>query len=699
MKTIELLYINFIKHPFLTGLEINLSQEFSFKLEHDVLSLEKLECVNLFKVPIINFNLIVGENGVGKTTILNTISDVLSSSVTKDILLIVKKSDSIEICCDIETLKFDYEKASKIANAYKFSHKRTGFILDIVSNAETNEASKQEISNVIYMPNFIDDSINEGSGRSINGHKQNFSLESIIGNLDGYLDYKNFIKNNIKSSLANYKLIHKIHQIEFLAKGDLELDIETPDNVSVAFSGFYANLNNAQKTYQNKQRLKEWIGQLLKTFKGKPNLIWILNVHLIFSLYNCINFPNFLKHIINEGKYKPSKYLERGKSGDFETDRNDVEKEYQNGVETIVKKYLQSDFSKVASAKVALKELEDCFENLINKTGIADFYSKNEDDDDIAIQVEIEALTKAFVVILERFNSMYDSASSSLNLKIEDAGEFMRQYLIMRKNTDYQNAFILLPSSVKYYLENEAFYFSSGQESMINLFTNINLAIENLKKVKDENEVSMILLIDEPDNAFHPIWQQRFISIFNKYFDLKAFEGCRIHVIMTTHSPIITGDLTSNHVIFLKKSIIGEKTKIQNITDEKPKTFAQNIYNLYKESFFMEDGLIGTFADDILIKLYHFLEKPLESSAKSLSKRAFGPNEIQFLIDQIGEPLIKMKFEAIKHEWEKRAPKDKSDSSDSLHLKMDTIENKDEFRNELDELVKKYGGTYDSDKS
>lgn len=69
-----------------------------------------------------------------------------------------------------------------------------------------------------------------------------------------------------------------------------------------------------------------------------------------------------------------------------------------------------------------------------------------------------------------------------------------------------------------------------------------------------------------------------------------------------------------------------------NNRDEQAETFAENIFNLYRRSFFMEDGLIGEFASNKI----DALKARIEQCHSRLEMET-----IQKEIDYIGDTFIK----------------------------------------------------------
>lgn len=135
---------------------------------------------------------------------------------------------------------------------------------------------------------------------------------------------------------------------------------------------------------------------------------------------------------------------------------------------------------------------------------------------------------------------------------------------------------------------------SSGELAMLNLYSRIKYALDH-QSYKKYKESSCILLLDEAEIGFHPEWQRQFVNKLT-YFVSKISEGCApIQIIYTTHSPITLSDMPKECVNLLKI----EKNESRNVPlKEKRETFGANVFELYGDSFFMENGLIGEFASE-----------------------------------------------------------------------------------------------------
>ena len=212
----------------------------------------------------------------------------------------------------------------------------------------------------------------------------------------------------------------------------------------------------------------------------------------------------------------------------------------------------------------------------------------------------------------------------------------------------------------------EAFAFelnmSSGERAFSNLFAymyyarskmekadNPQIIRENSKPTKPNRTV--ILLFDELDAFLHPRWQQIEMETVLDNVS-KIFKGHDVQIIFSTHSPLLLSDIPLTHTIFLQKE--NGKTEV---VDKKYQTFADNIYRLYEDSFFMnpvnkadsDDVWIrGSFANKIVKKA----ENIMNGVHKRLKSKRIYKNcsyymgymdkmkRAKQIIELIGEPFL-----------------------------------------------------------
>lgn len=161
-----------------------------------------------------------------------------------------------------------------------------------------------------------------------------------------------------------------------------------------------------------------------------------------------------------------------------------------------------------------------------------------------------------------------------------------------------------------YYL-NFSWGLSSGENNLLRLFTSLYYIFEKDYSNERNGECkiynfdkvghriicdSIVLIMDEADLTYHPDWQRRFISVITAFLqEIYPKECCKeIQILLSTHSPLLLGDIPQHNVIYLKTN---EKTGITEVDNSgRLETFGQNIYLILRDSFFLRKGTIGEFA-------------------------------------------------------------------------------------------------------
>lgn len=170
---------------------------------------------------------------------------------------------------------------------------------------------------------------------------------------------------------------------------------------------------------------------------------------------------------------------------------------------------------------------------------------------------------------------------------------------------------------------------SSGEQELLNLFSRLYYAVVIRPTKFDNLHSPSLLLLDEAEIGFHPEWQRQYVNQLCKFIQLFLVKpGHDLQIILTSHSPIILSDIPKCCTNFLKV----EDGHIVNDRDEQTETFAENIFHLYRSSFFMEKGLIGEFASNKI----HALKTRIE--------QCYSPVEMDALrkeIDLIGDTFIR----------------------------------------------------------
>ena len=109
---------------------------------------------------------------------------------------------------------------------------------------------------------------------------------------------------------------------------------------------------------------------------------------------------------------------------------------------------------------------------------------------------------------------------------------------------------------------------------------------------------------------------------------------------IASHSPVLLSDIPKSNVCFIKRIETPDKAKIEIINPDIDNTFGANIHSLYRESFFMKNGSMGSIAT---MKINEIL-KELNSDEEKNNKEMFSEGKYKVLENQIsliGEPVIR----------------------------------------------------------
>lgn len=195
-----------------------------------------------------------------------------------------------------------------------------------------------------------------------------------------------------------------------------------------------------------------------------------------------------------------------------------------------------------------------------------------------------------------------------------------------------------------------AFGISTGEYYFLSIFSNL-YSMFNLKSndinvydcIKPNKNVdSMLLIFDEADLSLHPKWQRMFMKWLTNFCE-HIFTDISIKIIVTTHSPILLSDFPGNSVLYIKKY----ENKIIFCNSDRKNTFGCNIHSLFLNSFFLENyGTIGALAEEKINEIAKKINTG-EIEQESLI-------EVEKTINYIGEGIIKDKLKVALREMRKK---------------------------------------------
>lgn len=173
---------------------------------------------------------------------------------------------------------------------------------------------------------------------------------------------------------------------------------------------------------------------------------------------------------------------------------------------------------------------------------------------------------------------------------------------------------------------------SSGELELLNLLSRLYYGITIAPQRFGNISSPRLLLLDEAEIGFHPDWQRRYIKVLNEFIKyMRVVAGVDFQIVITSHSPIILSDIPACCVAFLRRN--GEETT--QVVDE-AESFGENVFNLYRRAFFMENGLIGEFAHKKLNQVIEDIETGSVSEATRKTIALVGDDRIRtYLLKRI----------------------------------------------------------------
>lgn len=166
---------------------------------------------------------------------------------------------------------------------------------------------------------------------------------------------------------------------------------------------------------------------------------------------------------------------------------------------------------------------------------------------------------------------------------------------------------------------------SSGELAMINIFATVYSAL------KKKTSGSILLIIDEIDAFLHPKWQQDILTHITRWInESEEFNKKKVQLVIATHSPIVLSDIPKDNIIYLQK--------LFETTSKDKFTFGANINTLFYDSFFMEQGSIGTIAR----KQIQWAIDNIRNTNLSIADR----KKLVYIIDNIGDKFLREKLKS-----------------------------------------------------
>lgn len=495
-KQLLYLWINNDENKCFEDSEFNFNPKYKFHFNKNERCLEltkQSNVINIFdtKNVVCNITAIVGDNGVGKTTIFKRIFNLPKYSIEivkghKDVRYLNhsrnEKNNSYYICA------FLIEDRIEIINNYDgpimfddhqvdlYRKKSGGHVFD--------DTAKLYISFSSFSANGFSDKRNECfylSPNSINEYGRSY-----FDRVFKWLDIKALEESVISLARSSFSLEEILIAMEIANGRGKNDNYHIRNNVAFKVLNLLGAINNDETIERDD---KKYIFESLAVkdrIIDEDNFLSLIKINFLIELVStgCINFSSRLVPVLpDETIWKKAKQF---------VDSLDDSK---------TKKY----FSKGIKEIEILERIQHTFSN--NFLPVTD----------LARYVEM-------ILPIESAKALFETMTN------DDVPSFLLKYL--RFNVGM----------------------SSGEANYLRLFafTDFALKIDHENGLTDIKNKNILLLLDEPDASLHPQAKVEFIKNLIT-FSNKAFAGNNVQVLLSTHSPILLSDIPNGNIIYLKR--------------------------------------------------------------------------------------------------------------------------------------------------
>lgn len=631
---------------------------------------------NFYSNEIIAISGIVGANGVGKTTLLKIIHKSYQED-TPVIFVYEKLTD--------EGIEYYIDNRIGIRNENGGLIEESKTIINFFEKINYNKFDYNSYTELYYSPIYDKNISDFHTILNIESKHSERSLEEIYN--DSILKEVIFLESNVSNKIKNI-------YPDFPNYGNLIIKPKKLHKRDFTKVYIDSNLGNPNKG----ETLMHTIERDLRV-ENFPNPVSLLNSYL--SILKSGNVTDVLKEIWDLPQYKNKDE----QNSHLIHNSNDFIKNIEIGIlsylllnDTFAITELSGtfDYNKILKAKSFEETLNYLLAKYIIQTDKG-FYNKPEEidiNDYKKLIQKCDALYNRFTILsgldakiikekiindingFKALKDFYDliitnqklinnkDGYSYLNLDVKNKQTKETLYNIIHAYTKIKTYFSAIPIGIVDFIEIEADKkLSFGEKSLLNLYS--TLYEFTLSKNFTRERENYLLILDEADLGYHPLWKRKYVDALNKTLpeifntlDTKVFDNIKkkkvnseqkkpkIQIIFTTHDPLTLSDLPNSSIVFLKKD--GHFSNVLKINDfERPtKTFGANISNLLSDSFFINDGLIGDFAKEKIEKVIVELNKLLDLKNNNVHIDISEDKKtlIKETLEIIDEPIIKMKL-------------------------------------------------------
>ena len=577
----------------------------------------------------------VGANGSGKTSILRMlIKESSSKSNLRDCILIYEEGDEFHV---LNESKFEI---SGIKTSQKIE--RNDLKEKFLYYSPNLDYNLQDLKSPISLANYHKKNLHNYHLGNLLRHLFLLNNEELINTLrKTYSDFpfyeeifispKMLYKSDFEQVYIQSTLGNKLYRIRnnLLSKTDNHKTINL-------------NQNQIKKIFEGNNTIQDELQDLWDTYKNKnQDESQFLHDNSNFFKDLEVNLLSFL--VIND-------YFDiNGDNGNYPFEQVLNAESFEQKLDNFLEKYIVQHsnliYSELKSDNVGIstsnlkklkKELNNRlslkFQGVADKTKVERILGKIDLVESVYnFYNSLKSITKSFPISVDK--SGFLIKIKEINLK--EFSDFIATYENLLQQIKYidLDAVLEIKSSKK---------LSTGENSLIDMYASIYDYLKRHNGQEHMYEENCILLLDEPEQGYHPVWKKKFIkaiiSTLPVLFGVNSIVK-NLQIIFTTHDPLTLSDIPQSNVTYLNKSEAG----LTQINQSKLNSFGANIHDLLAQSFFLDDGLIGEFANDKINGVIDWIDNNKEEDNRTDNfKDELERNKK--VIELIDEKIIKIKL-------------------------------------------------------
>ena len=144
---------------------------------------------------------------------------------------------------------------------------------------------------------------------------------------------------------------------------------------------------------------------------------------------------------------------------------------------------------------------------------------------------------------------------------------------------------------------------SSGEMAFLSMFARLYRFVGKRTKPGDD----VMIFLDEAETTLHPEWQRKLVGYFIRFFEV-FIPYRHYQLVFASHSPSLLSDIPAGNCCLLDV-VNAEENGIRKkyakscgfrSSEEARNTFGANIYDLFHNAFFMDNGSIGEFSSMVI---------------------------------------------------------------------------------------------------